>query len=189
MKKYRVGVDVDGVLADFTTPVLTIVGEMLARKVSINDLPSWDIDELLPEDQRDDLWKKVGDSRLCRNLNPLPGAQEGLKMLQDKVEIFAVTSYLSHAETWVTDRDAWLKEHFNIDNKHIVHTKSKHVFSGKMLIDDKPQNILDWTEEWGHTFAIPVLWTQPYNENYKFHTNHSYKIVRTNSWENVYQLL
>ena len=33
MKKYRVGVDVDGVLADFTTPVLTIVGEMLARKV------------------------------------------------------------------------------------------------------------------------------------------------------------
>jgi 5'(3')-deoxyribonucleotidase len=182
MKKPRVGVDVDGVLGDLLTPCFTIAAEMFGKTFTIDDLTSWDLDSIIPKDRLDEFWQKLGEPGICRNLKPYHGAIDGMRMLGEVADVFLVTSHLHGSPQWVYEREQWAHEHFGIDRHKIVHTKSKHIFAGKMLIDDKPKNIEEWAEE--HPLGIPVLWHQPYN-HHMFTRKLAPRVFRTNSWELV----
>jgi len=71
----------------------------------------------------------------------------------------------------------------------MVHTHAKYTFFGKMLIDDKPQNIDEWAKEHYHNHGVPVLWSQPYNTAHVFEPGINYRVVRTNSWNEVVDIV
>ena len=186
-KKPRVGVDVDGVLADILEPCFKVASEMMGSEITMDHMVAWDLDHLLPPDRIEEFWLRIGEPGLCRGLKPYPGAVEGLAALREVADVYIVTAYLHDAVQWVHERDKWIQEHFGIPSKKMVHTKAKYTFSGKALIDDKPQNIQEWGDE--HGTGIPILWSMPYNEKAQFTASLDYKVVRTNSWENIVRVI
>ena len=160
--KPRVGVDVDGVLADLLTPLFQHMNAMLGTAYVPDHMKDWDVAELIPEARRDEFWQTFGrDVRVHDALQPCPGAIEGMSLLGEVADVYIVTAYLHSAPTWVHDRDKWLSDRFGISDKKIVHTHAKYTFFGKALVDDKPSTVEAWSRE--HSRGTGVLWDQPYN--------------------------
>jgi 5'(3')-deoxyribonucleotidase len=176
----RVGLDVDGVLADLITPCLKVASEMTGKEITADHMKSWDFDHLVPPEMLEPFWERIGKPGLCGSLVPLDGAVDGVRALSEVADVYVVTSYLRGAVQWVHERDGWLLEHFGIPHARMVYTKAKYTFHGYMLVDDKPDNVSEWTNE--HPTGVPVLWSQPYNLATVFHQNIDYRIVRTSDW-------
>lgn len=164
-RRPRVGVDVDGVLADLLTPAFALMNDGFGLAVTPGHMTSWEFEGLIPEAVRGEYWRRLGAPGYVHDhLRPLPGAVEGVALLAERFEVYVVTSYLHDAETWVHERDAWVMEHFKIPRSRMVHTRAKYVFHGAALIDDKPQNVEEWRAEFPH--GAGILWAQPYNAEY-----------------------
>lgn len=83
-------------------------------------------------------------------------------------EVFFVTSPILTMRSWVHTRTQWLKRHFDALEQDMVFTKSKHVVCGDVLVDDKPENVLEWAKT-GHGVAYLLL--KPYNSPILGHEN------------------
>lgn len=193
VKKIRVGVDVDGVLCDLHTPCFKTAKEMFGLDLSTSMMDEWDFEKLLPQARIQEFWDRVGEPGFLQSAKPLPGAVEGLLELSEVADVFIVTAYLSNGKQWVHERDQWVLDHFAIPRHKMVHTKAKYTFNGRMLIDDKPQNVIEWASD-DHTpaGAKPVLWARPYNESFHEEFNGPastfLRILRTNDWTKVAQI-
>jgi 5'(3')-deoxyribonucleotidase len=172
-RKPRLGLDVDGVLADFITPALAIMRDMGVGDYTPEDMTDFEMSTLIPEGRRNEFWKRCGEPGWCRNLKPYDGAQDGVKALAKVADIYIVTSPLHSGPQWTHEREAWLWEHFGIPRSRVIHTAAKYTFAGDMLVDDKPEHVEKWSDE--HR-GVPVLWARPYNERARK------LMVRTNSW-------
>jgi 5'(3')-deoxyribonucleotidase len=136
---------------------------------------------MLTVEQSSQLWDLIRKEG-CLFYNPYPGVVNAVSRLHQLVDVFAVTAPMKKSPRWTSDRDQWCEEVLGIPFERMVHTKAKYIFSGDMLVDDKPQNIEEWAEE--HA-GVPVLWTQPYNKNHHFNPAIERRVVRTNSWEDI----
>lgn len=193
MKKIRIGLDVDGVLADLLTPLMKIASELIGKELHVGHVETWDLEELFEAHDAlhlaPVLWTRASSPAFCQRLEPLAGAVEGVRLLQkvcpEAIEIFVVTSPLHDAATWTYDREIWLKEHFGIDRKHVVHTHDKSIFAGHMLVDDKPANVRAWVEAQIVTPRPAVLWDQGWNQDAG---DLGPRVLRTRSWTEVAEL-
>lgn len=187
-RRDRIGIDVDGVLADLLSPMLILANHMFDLALTPEDMPTHELDDYLPPQGVDHFWKAVGTPGFIRDLVPYPGAVEGLKMLREEgAEIYIVTSYLRGAAQWVHERDQWIAEHFGIDRKRMIHTPAKHTFSAAMLVDDRPDNVEPWAAEAMRTrhpaeFPAGILWARSYNAR---HVVQEPNVMRTDSWAQV----
>ncbi len=182
-KKPRVGVDVDGVLADLMTPMFALLNRLAGTAYSVEHMDDWTIDPLIPKDHADEFWRELGRPGLHANLQPYAGAVEGMRALSEVADVYIVTSYLTGAETWVHERDAWLAEHFSIPRARIVHTRAKYTFYGRALVDDKPENVIEWQTE--HAHGAGVLWLQAYNRR----CDDARIRHRTDQWQDLVRLV
>jgi hypothetical protein len=83
-RKPRVGVDVDGVLADLLAPLFLHMNAMLGTAYAADHMKDWDITELVPPELRDEFWNTFGrEVRVHDALKPLPGAIEGMSATSD----------------------------------------------------------------------------------------------------------
>lgn len=160
MSRSVVLVDVDGVLADFHTAALRIVGEILERDVVAGPRTIWDIlDAFEFTDAQTAAFKQaVGRPAFCASLAPYPDAREGIAQLRTIADVYAVTAF--HSLHWVSERDWWLTEHFGFTRKQIVHTDAKYLVAGDVFIDDKVEHVQRWVDR---RTGTAVLWAQPYN--------------------------
>lgn len=162
-RRKRAGVDVDGVLADLLEPLFEFFNARYGTQYGVSHMTGWDVADLVPGGDVAGFWADFGrEVRIHDSLKPYPGAVEGMRMLAEVADVYVVTTYLHSAPTWVYDRDRWIMEHFAIPKGRMVHVQSKYIFSGAGLIDDKPQNVIEWQDE--HPEGKGVLWRQPYNE-------------------------
>jgi 5'(3')-deoxyribonucleotidase len=181
MKRKRVLLDVDGVLADLLTPCLAVASELVGRELTAADLPDWHFESLLPAPGMiKELWRRIGAYGVCRFLKPHPGAVEGVRALSEVADVYAVTAPLSANPQWTSEREAWLLQHFAIPRNRVVHTSAKYVVSGAMLVDDKPAHVGEWARE--HERGIPVLWEHPHTASHKFGYAVEHRVVRTRDW-------
>lgn len=187
LRKIRVGIDVDGVLADLLSPLMKIVSDLLGKTLTVDHVETWDLEELFEKHDAlhlvPELWARAREPSFCRKLDPLPGSIEGVRMIQEAgAEVFVVTSPLHDATTWTYDREVWLKEHFAIDRKHVVHTHDKSTFHGHILVDDKPSNVLAWADaQPAREPRTGFLWDQSWNKD----VDVSGIVVRTASWMDI----
>lgn len=180
IRRKRMGIDVDEVLADFQGAVLDIARETLGVHMTPADLPSWDLFNAFPEDQREILRKESKRPGFCASLKVNPGTQEAVRELRNYADLYAVTShYDSH--TWVSERDWWLKTHFGIERSHVIHTSAKFMVGVDMFLDDKPSNVLDWHKE--HPQRLAMMWPIPNTSNYAMDG------YRVKDWDHVIELV
>ncbi len=134
----RVGIDLDGVVADFNTGWITRYNRDFGAEVAFDAVVSWDgIPSLTHFRHMGEFWDWAKDHdghTLFRHLDVYPGAAETLTRLSRHSDIVVVTSKPDWA---VSDTFAWLGD-------HRIPTKEVHILSEKwrvacdVYVDDAP---------------------------------------------------
>ena len=183
MRKPRLLLDVDGILADFVSATVKIMNSMTGMSLIPDDIINWEVTSILEDHQTRELCKaEFNKAGFCSTLEVYDGAQEAVKILQDKTELFFVTSPMLSNPTWMPDRVEWLERHFGIDHKHVVFANKKYIISGDFMVDDSPKNINDWL--FYNPDSCGLLWDRPYNR-----TPDADKLIRVSKWDEIIQMI
>lgn len=178
MNKPIIALDCDGVLADWHEHAFYILNKLLDSNYSVNDLKEWDIDELLENTSvnKNKFWEAINTSNMVAELNPYSEALKGVAKLKEIADIYICTSPMVHYPNWIIHRNDWLKRHFDINPKKVIHTSAKYLVSANIFVDDHPNNVQKWIDRQN---GIAVLWKANYNSN---HENVN-RAIYTNSWD------
>jgi 5'(3')-deoxyribonucleotidase len=180
LEKKRVLVDCDGVLGDFATAALDLIEERTGDRHSHEELVKWNVFKAVDKKHLEHILQDaVEHEGFCLKLRPLPGAKQLMKVLEERYEVFIVTSPFL-AREWVYERTRWLEGHFNIPADRIVHTKSKEVVYGEALIDDSGKNLRTWAKAWPD--KLPILYDALYNQG-------DTEFQRAKDWQDVVRFL
>jgi 5'(3')-deoxyribonucleotidase len=173
----RLLVDVDEVLADFAKPMFETLYELYGRRLTPEDCDVWDCFTMLAPNEKKGVFSIIEHPGWCAALKPTPGAQDAVTKLRDLVDLYAVSSHFPTSRTWVYERDIWLREHFNFDRGHIIHTSAKYLINGDAFLDDNPEHVIKWFRE--HLTGLAMLWHIPNTRTLP------YDDLRVRGWDEV----
>lgn len=182
MKKPRVLLDVDGVLADFVTPALEVMKNVTGKPLPEDVLEDWDIFRSVDKSLQSHIYDEFKKEGWCYALKPYPGAIKGVSRLREIADVYFVTSPM-HGPHWAYERTKWLIDLFNAKTGHVISTNAKYVCRGNVLIDDKTSHIVKWGEH--HPDALRILWKQPYNEK----DTPRGPVIHTNDWDKAHEAI
>lgn len=164
----RLLLDVDGVLADCSTPVHQFAQKLLRRPLPRPE--TWQhfafdaAMSMTPEESRD-FQTEILRSDVAWNVQFFPGAENLVWDLMEKFEVVFVTAGWKQMPAWVVAREQLL-EQFRCP---VIFTHDKHLVHGDLLVDDKPSNLM-------LTHAEAILFDAPYNQTHTLHRRiHSLK--------------
>jgi 5'(3')-deoxyribonucleotidase len=177
MSRKRFLIDVDEVLADFHTPFLNIVEQVLGIQTAHEDYPGWDLFLAFEPADRKRIMDAMSVSGYCLDFPVAEGAKEAVAALQEIVDVTPVTRPFP-SPTWVYDRGLWLKEHFGFEPNDVVNTGAKYLVNGAALLDDHPENVVSWKEY--HPEGVAMLW---HTTTTRHQTEHDH--LRVRSWDEV----
>jgi len=161
------GIDIDGVLADFVTSFCIKV-EQVTGKV-IGKVPhrwSWYLDEGVTEVEADKVWKEIAAyPHFWYGLGPYPGARqvvEALNHVDGVHDIYFMTTRPPGAKYWT---EQWLQD-LGFHNPTVLITARKglacQALGVEVFIDDKPENALEVYRALPPTARVYML-SQPWN--------------------------
>ena len=142
MQKLRLGIDLDGVVADFNQGWIDCYNRDFNTTLHSDDIVEWDAPLFLTDfEHMGKFWDWArdcgnGDS-LFRVLPTYPGAVETLHRLADQHHIIIVTTKPDFA---VNDTYAWLEQH-NIPNTEVHIVDDKTTVNIDLLLDDADHNL------------------------------------------------
>lgn len=176
--------DVDGVLADFVGAMLRVVQEVTWREHTPDDVTGYDFAKslgLTDREAEEVLYRISCRRKFCARMLPLDGAREGVARLRSVADIYVVTSPWNSNETWMSEREAWLKHYFDIHHSRVIHCSAKHLVRGDFLVDDKTETCRDWQA--AHPNGVAVQWQTPRNRR------DSWTGISTRSWDELCALV
>ena len=183
IKRRRILLDCDGVLANFDQACIDIINEHTGENHTIDEIKQYDVLLSLGHQELSDWFKsRVSQPGWCLNIQPFPGASEAVRRLQEIGEVVIATAPFS-GPNWVLERQQWLKKHFNIDEGRVVSALCKKYVIGDALIDDSPIQCVDWHKEYPKRMTL--IWDAKYNQ----HLVTSSTMVRACDWDSVYSKL
>ncbi len=161
--KPRLMLDADGVLVDFTTPLVAFLNRIGISK-SYEDIKQWDVFE--GDQEVEDLFKETVVSKpgYCYNLKPIPGAIEFVSAAREKYDISIITTPYD-VPNWYNERKNWLVDVLKIPRSSITFTHHKQYVDGNVFVDDKATNVFKWHEYWNkkRVTHLPIVMDQPWN--------------------------
>jgi len=163
MKDFTIGLDVDGVLADFVGKVLYYQNSIFKTKFQYTDITSYHIENIIGESNLSLIFEIMEENRDIKYLDLYPGAIDLVFALRRLGRVVFVTAPCSKYRAWADDRKFWLEQRFSATGRDIVSLKDKTLFNGQVLIDDCSLNI----EEWLNTNRPAIKVSQPWNKNDK----------------------
>lgn len=175
--KKRLLIDVDEVLADFHTPVLSVIHELLGKKLTPYDFDEWDMFASFTQEERNQIFARVSEPGFCLDFKPKPGAVEAIAEIRKTHHVTPVTRPFP-SRTWAHDRMSWLYDHFGFKEPEIVTTAAKQLVYGDALLDDNPQHVIDWQAT--HPNGLGMLWHSPTTRKLTQHDH-----LRVKSWAEV----
>jgi len=162
-RRPRVLLDVDGVIADLVQLMVNAVRNLKLKDISISWRPTkWDVaKELgLTNKQEDAVYEVLRLPGSANMLLPFPGAVQGVKRIASLFDVAFVTAPVEGSATWCFDRIEWLVKHFGDDlGNRWVFTDHKYLVYGDFLVDDKPENCLEFKQAWPG--SVPIRWLSP----------------------------
>ncbi len=146
----------DEVMADTLAEHLRRYNEAFDEAVTLQDLAGKGIWEVAPFDRRQQLRAFLDAEDFFEDLPVMPGAQEVLKSLSTRFEIFVATQAMVVPSS-LGPKFRWLQRHFSfIPPTHYVFCGDKSILRADFLIDDLPHNLLLFQGQ-------GLLFTAPHN--------------------------
>jgi 5'(3')-deoxyribonucleotidase len=150
----RICVDMDEVMADTLAEHVRRYNETFDEAITLDDLAGKGIWEIAPFDRQQQLRAFLDAEDFFEDLPLIPDAQEVLKDLSSRFEIF-VASQAMVVPNSLGPKYRWLQRHFPfIPPTHYVFCGNKSILRADYLIDDVPRNLLRF-EGQGLLFTAP----------------------------------
>src|SRR3974377_1038481 len=167
----RICVDMDEVMADTLAEHLRRYNQEFDEEVTAEDLAGKGLWEVTPLDRHRQLRAFLDAEDFFEDLPLMSGAQEVLKQLSSRFEIFIATQAMTVPNS-LGPKYRWLQRHFPfIPPSHYVFCGDKSILRAEYLIDDQPRNL--------HIFTgTGLLFTAPHNLT-------TTGFIRVNSWQEV----
>jgi 5'(3')-deoxyribonucleotidase len=167
----RICVDMDEVMADTLCEYLHRYNQAFDEDVTPEDLAGKGLWEIAPQDRQEQLRAFLDAEDFFENLPLMPGAQEVLRSLSARFEIFIATSAMVVPNS-LGPKYRWLQRHFPfIPCTHYVFCGNKSILRADYLIDDLPRNLL-------HFEGQGLLYSAPHNLT-------ATGFVRVDNWQQV----
>lgn len=153
VKQKVIGVDVDGVLADFVGCVLGIYNSTLwngkCGSLIYDDVSCYDVETLIGQSAWDSILNIIDNEQLVRRFKVYDGAFDGVTQLKGLGRVVFVTAPYWSNKNWIPDRMIWLEKLFDAKKTDVVFTSDKSTFNGDLLIDDAPKHLERWVNGTG----------------------------------------
>jgi 5'-nucleotidase len=167
----RICVDMDEVMADTLAEHLRRYNQAFEEEITPDDLAGKGLWEVAPLDRQTELRAFLDAEDFFEDLALMPGAQQVLKGLSVRFEVFIATQAMSVPNS-LGPKYRWLQRHFSfIPPTHYVFCGDKSILRADYLIDDLPRN-LERFEGQG------ILFTAPHNLT-------ATGFVRVKDWQQV----
>lgn len=184
----RIAVDVDGVLADHVSAVLSRLrtehGGFTRTKSTMTHwdepLPSLDT-SLKPE-----IEAAESDPAFVHEIPPIEGAIEGTTMLADRGHELIIVTARPEENLPMTHK--WLEANeipYNREESLSTKGQMKTISDAEVLIDDFPGHIRDFAK----TGRYAILFAQPWNEAQVDDLTESPRIFAAEGWEQVLDII
>ena len=160
MKDLIIGVDVDGVLADFIGKVLYYQNSIYKTNFKHSDITSYHIEDIIGESNVAVILELLENNHDAKYFDVLPGAIELIRDLNELGRVVFVTAPCPRYRGWADDRLFWLKKNFSAKRDDILSLKDKTLFAGYILIDDSSINIKSWLDINKPAIRISQPWNQ-----------------------------
>lgn len=159
VKKLDIIVDLDGIVVNLISRWLQKYNDTYADNISVDKITKFDFDSLV----KPECGKKIYDFLdydTFRYCNPIPGAVEALKKLNDTHFIHIVSAHSAAIPSSAVAKYEWCQEYIPfIEQKKITICHQKHLIIGDVIIDDKYQTVAQCDVDMGAaTIACP--WNQ-----------------------------
>jgi 5'(3')-deoxyribonucleotidase len=145
-RNFVLGVDLDGVVADFYGGIRPIAAEWLGVPVeTLTPFPSYGLEEWGLGASYDDLHRfAVTQRNLFRELVPMPGAAAALRRLSSRrirIRIITHRLYIKYFHQEAVEQTvAWL-DHHGIPYWDLCFMKDKAAVGAQLYVEDSPVNI------------------------------------------------
>ena len=150
----RICVDMDEVMADTLAEHLRRYNQEFDEALTLDDLAGRGLWEIAPADRQTQLRAFLDAEDFFEDLAIMPGAQEVLKQLSPRFEIFIATQAMTVPNS-LGPKYRWLQRHFRfIPPTHYVFCGNKSILLANYLIDDLPRN-LERFQGQGLLFSAP----------------------------------
>lgn len=175
MTRPTVLLDCDGVLADFIESVLDAIVDEGGPRYAHADVTEFNFTKALnlDADIARRVKKTISESEgWWYAPSPFPEARAGVDALREIAEVYVVTSPWNSNKWWLSEREAWLKRHFDIPHSHVIACSAKHRVSGDVFVDDRTDALVRWDDEQGCAWqngdgttgrTLAVQWQTPHN--------------------------
>jgi 5'-nucleotidase len=152
----RICVDMDEVMADTLAEHLRRYNQTFDEEVTPQDLAGKGLWEVTPADRQLQLRAFLDAEDFFEDLALMPGAQQVLKQLSVRFDIFIATQAMVVPNS-LGPKYRWLQRHFPfIPPTNYVFCGDKSILRADFLIDDQPRNLL-------HFDGKGLLYTAPHN--------------------------
>ena len=152
----RICVDMDEVMADTLSEHLRRYNQQFEEDVTVDDLAGKGLWEITPLDRQQQLRAFLDAEDFFEDLPLIDGAQEVLRDLSTRFEIFIATQAMTVPNS-LGPKYRWLQRHFTfIPPTHYVFCGNKSILRADYLIDDLPRNLQRFEGQ-------GLLYTAPHN--------------------------
>jgi len=189
MKKLRILIDIDSVVADTLPYWLDRIGKDTGVYAKIEDITLWEMSKCPPLNQLTpkQIFGVLQDPGFIENVPPMPGVAEALKKLMDQGhEIYLLTA--RHGPVSMPETLTWVKKNLPFLNpeKQIIFCYDKNLIQGDIIIDDKAETLEKYLASHPRSLAFKIIY--PYNASL-MHDRLGAVSYDATSWERLAKML
>ncbi len=167
---------------------INVVNKFLKTNLTYDDIPSYWVDEIVPEKQLDKylnyFYNKINIYDYTKvNGNALQVIEELTKYYEVVIcSAYTDYRYIEDCVNIITHKHKWLLKNLpSINPDNFIFTSNKHCINAEIKIDDKVNNL--------ENAEVKLLITAYHNKNI---TNEELKkkgIIRVNTWDDIAEIL
>ena len=177
-------VDMDNVITD--GKFLDLINEFLGSNYKLNDFKNYYLQEII-KDRKKEFWEYVKERNFYEDVVLFDGCFEVLKKLNEKYDIYIVTSYLWNDCIDLSGDNLCNKYYFLrkmlpfIKPEKYIFTTNKRLINFDIRIDDKLDNVV--------TSDTSLLFTAWHNRDLNEQFLKSINVIRVNDWYEIDKIL
>lgn len=153
--KIKIAVDIDGVLGDQVTPVLSKINDEQGLNLKKEDITQWK-SQVGNKTIDVEIEEALLNEEYILSMPLIKSAQKALEDLSKSYHIIIATNRPKQTE-WATIK--WLQANFKFNEFYNTRNIGKHMIKADILIDDYINNLLDFTNKG----RLGILFFQPWN--------------------------